>query len=110
MRYGDFSIWTSQCESLEHLRNNMDRICNNVAANVIKAIGSESAKEQLTEKFQNRAHTPIKKYEIGQNNPFPGLELTSDLKTNTQYPSPGNIQHKSQSDMSRVQSQSFSSI
>lgn len=107
----EFIIWASQCESLEHLRNNMDRICNNIAVNVVKVIGPENAKEQLTEDFQNRAHTP--EYEIGQNNPFPGLELTSNLQNETetsiQHQSPGNnIPYKSQLDLSKTQS--FSSI
>ena len=110
----EFIIEASKCESLEYLRNNMDRICNNVAANVISIFKnrgkSEEIKKQLTEDFQNRVYIQIEKNKRIQNNPFPGLELTSDLKTNIQYPSPGDIQHKLQSDMSRTQSQSFSSI
>lgn len=106
----EFIIEAAQCDSLEHIRQNINKICNNVAANVIEAIGQKNAETQLTEDFQNRIYIQIEKNKRIQNNPFPGLELTSDLKTNIQYPSPGDIQHKLQSDMSRTQSQSFSSI
>ena len=82
----EFIIEASKCDSLEHLKENINTICDKVAANVIKAIGSENAKEQLTEDFQNRVYIQIEKNKRIQNNPFPGLELTSDLKTNIQYP------------------------
>ena len=49
----EFIIWASKCESLEHLRQNMDIICDNVATNVIRVIRQENAKSQLTRDFQN---------------------------------------------------------
>ena len=55
----EFIIEASKYESLEHLRQNMDTICNNVAANVIKTIGSKNVKSQLTEDFQNSEEKPL---------------------------------------------------
>lgn len=40
----EFIIWASKCESLEHLRQNMDIMCDNVATNVIRVIGQENEK------------------------------------------------------------------
>lgn len=51
----EFIIEASQCKSLKHLKDNMDIICNNVTTNIIRAIGSENAKGQLTESFQHNS-------------------------------------------------------
>ena len=37
----EFIIWASQCDSLEHLKQNINTICDKVAANVIEAIGQK---------------------------------------------------------------------
>ena len=53
----EFIIEASKCKSLKHLKDNMDIICNNVAANVIETLKGlnkpEEIEKQLTKDFQN---------------------------------------------------------
>ena len=74
----EFIIEASQYRSLEHLKQNINTICNKVATNVIEVIGPENAKSQLTRDFQNSSKRQL--LSLGQSKQKPARNVAEPPK------------------------------
>ena len=89
----EFIIQTSQCNSFQHLKDNIEIICDNVTVRVTEAVTKEKIEEQLTDyyckkiKEEGLTIQELKEEKSNILQPFTQCSITSDNQTsNIQTP------------------------